>query len=171
MSAHLASDADFEEAFTGSTVVRAHQHAAGAKKKAVAKRSDGPGVAWAPRSVPWPKGQDHRQDSTWPVEKRETAPKRYRRYNICGPASADKAYDSGLIPAYLGAENIRAAIPPRANRLVRRAHDKHLYKNRDPVERFFCRIKQFRRIATRCGKLAQRFASFVALAAAFIWLA
>ncbi|MBP8788898.1 MAG: transposase, partial [Candidatus Dechloromonas phosphoritropha] len=37
-------------------------------------------------------------------------------------------------------------------------------------ERFFCRIKQFRRIATRYDKLAERFASFVALAAAFIWL-
>ena len=49
--------------------------------------------------------------------------------------------------------------------------DKHLYKNRNLVERFFCRIKQFRRIATRYDKLAQRFASFVALAAAVIWLA
>ncbi|MFY9326430.1 MAG: transposase, partial [Georgfuchsia sp.] len=39
------------------------------------------------------------------------------------------------------------------------------------VERFFCRIKQFRRIATRHDKLAERFASFVALTAAVIWLA
>jgi transposase len=39
------------------------------------------------------------------------------------------------------------------------------------VERFFCRIKQFRRIATRYDKLATRFASFVALVAAVIWLA
>jgi transposase len=38
------------------------------------------------------------------------------------------------------------------------------------VERFFCRIKQFRRIATRYDKLSERFSSFVALAAAFIWL-
>jgi transposase len=49
--------------------------------------------------------------------------------------------------------------------------DTHLYKNRNLVERFFCRIKQFRRIATRYDKLAQRFASFVALTAAIIWLA
>jgi transposase len=39
------------------------------------------------------------------------------------------------------------------------------------VERFFCRIKQFRRIATRYDKLAARFASFVALVASVIWLA
>ena len=41
----------------------------------------------------------------------------------------------------------------------------------DPVERFFYRIKQFRRIATRYDKQPERFASFVALTAAVIWLA
>lgn len=88
-----------------------------------------------------------------------------------GSVSADKAYDSDSIIAYLNASSIQAVIPPRSNRLVQRGFDKHLYKNRNLVERFFCRIKQFRRIATRYDKLAQRFASFVALAATFIWLA
>jgi len=88
-----------------------------------------------------------------------------------GSVSADKAYDSDSIIEYLNASNIQAVIPPRCNRLVQRAFDKHLYRNRNLVERFFCRIKQFRRIATRYDKLAQRFASFVALAAAIIWLA
>jgi len=45
-----------------------------------------------------------------------------------------------------------------------------LYRNRNLIERFFCRIKQFRRIATRYDKLVRRFDSFIALAAAFIWL-
>ena len=85
-----------------------------------------------------------------------------------GSVSADKAYDSDSIIAYLS--SIQAVIPPRSNRLVQRGFDKHLYKNRNLVERFFCRIKLFRRIATRYDKLAQRFASFVALAAAIIWL-
>ena len=66
---------------------------------------------------------------------------------------------------------IQAVIPPKSNRNVQRSFDQHLYKNRNLVERFFCRIKQFRRIATRYDKLAERFASFVALAAAIIWLA
>ena len=88
-----------------------------------------------------------------------------------GSVSADKAYDRDSIIDYLNASNIQAVIPPRCNRLVQRMFDKHLYKNRNLVERFFCRIKQFRRIATRYAKLAQRFASFVALAAAIIWLA
>ena len=76
---------------------------------------------------------------------------------------------SDSILAYREAENIQAVIPQRANCLVQRAYDKPLYKKRHLVERFFCRIKQFRRIATRYDKLAQRFASFVALASAFIW--
>lgn len=88
-----------------------------------------------------------------------------------GSVSADKAYDSDAIIEHLSATGIEAVIPPRSNRLVQRPFDKHLYKNRNLVERFFCRIKQFRRIATRYDKLAARFASFVALVAAVIWLA
>lgn len=88
-----------------------------------------------------------------------------------GSVSADKAYDSDSIIEYLDVSNIQAVIPPRCNRLVQRVFDKHLYKNRNLVERFFCRIKQFRRIATRYDKLAQSFLSFVHLACAFVWLA
>jgi transposase len=88
-----------------------------------------------------------------------------------GSVSADKAYDSDAIVDYLHAANIEAVIPPRRHRLVQRPFDKHRYKNRNLVERFFCRIKQFRRIATRYDKLAQRFSSFIALAASIIWLA
>jgi transposase len=85
--------------------------------------------------------------------------------------SADKAYDTDAIIEHLAANEIQAVIPPKSNRIVQRSFDQHLYKNRNLVERFFCRIKHFRRIATRYDKLAERFASFVALAAAIIWLA
>ena len=85
--------------------------------------------------------------------------------------SADKAYDADSLLAHLRAKGIQAVIPPRRNRLIQRPFDAHLYKNRKLIERFFCRIKQFRRIATRYDKLAKRFASFIALAAAVIWLA
>ena len=88
-----------------------------------------------------------------------------------GSLSADKAYDSDAIIEHLTAEGIEAVIPPRNNRLVQRYFDKHQYKSRNLVERFFCRIKHFRRIATRYDKLAARFASFVALVASVIWLA
>ena len=88
-----------------------------------------------------------------------------------GSLSADKAYDTDAILEHLANTRIDAIIPPRSHRIVQRPFDRDKYKNRNLVERFFCRIKQFRRIATRYDKLAERFASFVALTAAVIWLA
>lgn len=85
--------------------------------------------------------------------------------------SADQAYDTDAILEHLAKRGIDAVIPPRSHRIVQRAFDRHPYQSRNSVERFFCRIKQFRRIATRYDKLAERFASFVALTAAVIWLA
>ena len=87
------------------------------------------------------------------------------------PASlaADKAYDTNAIMQHLDSAGIQAVIPSRANRLEQRPLDEHLYASRNLVERFFCRIKQFRRVATRYDKLSERFSSFVALSAAFIW--
>lgn len=84
---------------------------------------------------------------------------------------ADKAYDSQQIVAAIEAMGGIAVIPSLSNRKVQRTIDKELYKLRNRIERFFCRIKQFRRIATRYDKLARRFASFVLLAAAVIWRA
>ena len=88
------------------------------------------------------------------------------------PASlaADKAYDSNAILQHLESTGIQAVIPSRvANRLEQRPLDEHLYASRNLVERFFCRIKQFRRVATRYDKLSERFSSFVAISASFIW--
>lgn len=61
--------------------------------------------------------------------------------------------------------------PPCSNRLTQRAYDRHLYKDRNLVERFFNRLKQFRRIATRCEKLSLNFVSMINLACVYIWLA
>src|ERR1700733_11900661 len=49
--------------------------------------------------------------------------------------------------------------------------NRETYKDRNLVERAWCRIKDFRRIATRYDKLARNFASSVALAAVIIWWA
>ena len=59
----------------------------------------------------------------------------------------------------------RWASKRRRNRKRLHAYDAALYKERNRVERFFSRIKHFRRIATRYGKLASTFMGFVTLAA------
>jgi transposase len=84
---------------------------------------------------------------------------------------ADKGYDCDAFVAAIAAQGAQPVIPPRSNRLNPRSFDRHLYKDRNLIERFFNRIKQFRRIATRYDKLAKSFLSFVHLACAFIWLA
>lgn len=85
--------------------------------------------------------------------------------------TADKAYDSQPLIDAIVAAGAQAVIPPRANRIEQRAFDRHIYKGRNLVERFFCRIKHFRRIATRYDKLDRHYAAFIAIAAAWIWLA
>ncbi len=84
---------------------------------------------------------------------------------------ADQGYDSDAFVAAITAQGSQAVIPPRSNRLRPRSLDRHLYKNRHLIERFFCRIKQFRRIATRYDKLATSFLAFIPIAGAFVWLA
>lgn len=85
--------------------------------------------------------------------------------------TADKAYDSDAFTALIVTQGGEPVIPPRSNRLNPRQFDRHLYKDRNLIERFFNRIKQFRRIATRYDKLAKSFLSFVHIACALVWLA
>ncbi len=87
-----------------------------------------------------------------------------------GAVIADKGYDSDALVDTIEAAGAEAIIPPRSNRNTKRSVDWHRYKARNLVERFFNRLKQFRRIATRYDKLANRFNAFLHLACAYIWL-
>jgi transposase len=84
---------------------------------------------------------------------------------------ADKGYDADHFVARIEATGAEAVIPPRSNRLAPPNFDRHLYRDRNLIERFFARLMHFRRIATRYDKLAKSFMSFVHLACALVWLA
>ena len=84
---------------------------------------------------------------------------------------ADKGYDANAFVALIHAAGAAAVIPPRSNRIEQRVYDRHLYKDRNLVERSFNRLKQFRRIATRYEKLARNFTSMLNLVCAYLWLA
>lgn len=84
--------------------------------------------------------------------------------------AADRAYDTDAVLCLVADCGAQAVIPPKKTRLVQRPFDRQLYKNRNLIERFFCRLKQFRRIATRYDKLASRFSAFIAIVAALIWM-
>ena len=83
---------------------------------------------------------------------------------------ADKGYDADALVQRIQASGAQAVIPPRANRKELRDYDTHLYKDRNLIERFFARIKHFRRIATRYEKLARNYMAFLHLVCTFVWL-
>lgn len=84
---------------------------------------------------------------------------------------ADKGYDSDAFVEAIQRSGAEAVIPSRRNRLQPRQLDRHLYKARNLVERFFQKLKQFRRIATRYERLARNYQSMLSLVSAVIWLA
>ncbi len=63
-----------------------------------------------------------------------------------------------------------AIIPPKRNRTEQREYDRDLYAARHLIENFFCKLKQFRAIATRYDKTARNFLAAVYLAATIILL-
>lgn len=83
---------------------------------------------------------------------------------------ADKAYDSNAIRALIERQGAVPNIPPKANRRWKSCFSKTLYKGRNAVERMPCRLKDYRRIATRYDKLATNLLGTIYLAAAVTWL-
>jgi len=81
---------------------------------------------------------------------------------------ADKAYDSNQILEKIKSMGAIAVIPPKVNRVEQRNYDKHYYKDRNLIERFFCRLKHFRGIATRYCKRAEYFLEAIKLASCII---
>ena len=78
---------------------------------------------------------------------------------------ADKGYDSDDIVATVRRLRARVVIPPVARRVHQRRYSKRLYKGRNGVERFWNKLKQYRRVATRYDKLDVCYLAFVHLAA------
>jgi len=83
---------------------------------------------------------------------------------------ADKAYDSNQIRELLSHLEAVACIPPKANRKVKSAFDKEVYKARNAVECAFNLLKQARRFATRYEKTLRNYVSVVAIGCALLWL-
>jgi transposase len=84
---------------------------------------------------------------------------------------ADKAYDADervLVP--LQNAGMTAVIPSKSNRLIQRDYDEALYEARHLIENFFCKLKQYRAIATRYDKTARNFLAAIYLASSIIWL-
>ena len=83
---------------------------------------------------------------------------------------ADKGYDSQAFVDSIEARGAEAVIPSLASRKERRAYDRERYKDRNLAERFWHKLKQYRRVATRYEKTDQNFLAFVHVASIMILL-
>lgn len=83
---------------------------------------------------------------------------------------ADRGYDSDAVLNLIRQAGARAHIPSLRRRLVRRSVDHAIYRQRNLIERFFNKLKHFRRIATRFDKLARNYLAAVLLASTRLWL-
>ena len=88
--------------------------------------------------------------------------------NVLEFAALDKGYDADRIRARLALDGIEPVIPPISSRCQKLPYNKELYRGRNRVERFFNKLKQFRRLATRYDKLAKTFFAATCLVAAFL---
>jgi transposase len=78
---------------------------------------------------------------------------------------ADKAYDAESFRNWLKQRRIKAVIPSTASRRTPYPIDRKAYRRRNVIERMFCKLKNWRRIATRYDRLARNYMAALALAA------
>ena len=83
---------------------------------------------------------------------------------------ADRAYDTNALRAFAAERKAWANIPPKANRNETFAFCKWVYRQRNTVERFFNKLKQFRGIATHYDKNPDNFLAAIKLAATRLWI-
>jgi transposase len=82
---------------------------------------------------------------------------------------ADKGYDTNAIRALVQRRGAKVVIPSTASRRAPIPYDRDAYRARNLVERLWCRLKDWRRIATRYDKLARNFLSGALIAATIIY--
>jgi len=84
--------------------------------------------------------------------------------------TADKAYDSNKVRQKIKDEGALPVIPSRSNASKKAYCPKRFYCRRHKIENYFCRIKDWRCIATRYDKLARNFLAAASLIGALYWI-
>lgn len=83
---------------------------------------------------------------------------------------ADKGYDADTVILHITERGGTAYIPSRRHRKNQSSVPRHIYRLRNAVERFFNRIKHYRRIATRYDKLVRNYLAAITIASIRLWL-
>ncbi|WP_425540372.1 IS5 family transposase [Rhodoblastus acidophilus] len=167
----MADDPDFEYIMIDSTIVRSHQHAAGKKGGPEARaigRSRG-GLTTKIHAVVDALGNPLRFILSPGQASDYTQAEALITDLPAESVLGDKGYDSKAFRDAIALQDAVAVIPPRKTS-PQVACDFALYCERNLVERFFLKIKHFRRIATRYEQTPRAFMSMLALVSAFIWI-
>jgi len=166
-----------ENLFIDSTCVRAHQHAAGASEKNGGQSAQALGRSSGGFSTKIHFGclsENHAiaihitAGQVPDVKGFDPILTELPEDNSIKNSIMDKGYDSDDIRKQLTELEIQPVIPPKKNRVIQIPYDAELYKERNRIERFINRMKQFRRIATRYEKLAQTFMAFLHIIASYV---
>jgi transposase len=174
---------DWSVHFLDSTIVRAHQHAAGARGgqagEALGRSRGGFSTKLHVRADRRGKplvllvtaGERHDQTMFEPLLERCQIRRqgRGRPRQRPGRIVGDKGYSSRRIRTWLRRHGIRHTIPHKRNECRRGPFDRGLYRERSRVERLINRLKQCRRVATRYEKRAANYLAMVTVAAILLW--
>ena len=87
-----------------------------------------------------------------------------------GDVVADRGHDARAVLDTIAAKGGRGHIPTQRDRKVQRSVDPTLYRQRNLVERFFNKLKHFRKIATRYEKSARNYLAAVLIACSRLWV-
>ncbi|MDM8556397.1 IS5 family transposase [Desulfococcaceae bacterium HSG7] len=168
----LSFFSDDEARMPDDSVIRAHQHAAGAAGGQVNQvfgcsvggfstkthaPVDAPGY---PVDIRLTAGQAH--DSVPAKELLENQPAEY--------VTADRAYDSDEPVSFIISQGGVPVIPSRRCRWAPCQYDRHIYKERCLVVIFFNKIKHYQRVAIRYEKPAADFLRMVLIAGCMVWI-
>jgi transposase len=171
----LGAESDLEWVSVDSTIVRAHQHAAGARWQKGGAHAQGLGRSRGGLSTKIHAATDSLGDGLrligGPGQENDIQRAADLIEGLCpGHVLADRAYDADRFHNSILQAGATPVIPPKRNRRVQHAYDKDIYKERNSIERFFNKLKHFRRVATRYDKLLANFMGFVTIAAIAIQL-
>lgn len=86
------------------------------------------------------------------------------------PCVTDRGYDADALLTLIWASEAQAHIPSTSRRLVYRSVNRRIYRRRNRVARFFCKLKHLRRVVTCFDKLARNSLAAAALAPARLWM-
>ena len=168
----FSQHADKEWIFIDGSHVRAHQHSAGIKNQDISK-SIGGNSSKIHLAIDSNGNPIEFIISDGTSHDMKIAPDLVSKLDLSDSEMlcADKGYDSKSLRKQIQDSKTKPNIPRKSNTKSSNDHmDWYMYKIRHLVENSFCRLKQFRGIATRYDKLKRNYQSAVALACIFIWL-